>query len=130
MILGDPKEAMQFNHYEKLIIVSRWVKLVNWPDPILSFNVSEISSIHSLHCLSNALTHDNQDQCCRWVTLSEEDWEKNKKAYYDAEDRVMPRTCKQKSFVADDNESSMITWMQRHTAFEKTAQGNWVRQIK
>jgi len=52
------------------------------------------------------LTHDNQDQHCHWVTLSEEDWEKCKKAYYDAEDRVMPCTCKHKVFLADDDESS------------------------
>ena len=97
---------MQFDHYEKLIVVARGVKLVNWPNSVPFLNASEIGSIHSLHCLHNALTHDNQDQCYHWVTLSEEDWEKHKKAHYDAEDGVMPCTCKRKACVADDDESS------------------------
>src|SRR5882672_10625821 len=117
MILGDPKVAMQFDRYEKLIVVARGVELVNWPDSIPFLNASKIGSIHSLHCLHNALTHENQDQHCRWVTLSEEDWEKHKKAHYDAEDRVVPCTCKCKACVADDDESSTSNQLDAEAAW-------------
>jgi len=107
MILGDPKVAMQFDRYEKLIVIARGVELVNWPDSVPFLNVSEIGSIHSLHHLHNALTHDNLDEHCHQVTLSEEDWEMCKKAYNDAEDEVMPCTHKHKACVADDDKSGM-----------------------
>src|SRR5882672_5621434 len=100
MILGDPNAAMQFDRYEKLIVVARGVELVNWPDSVPFLNASEIGSIHSLHCLHNALTHDNLDERCHWVMLSAEDWEMRKKAYNDAEDEVVPCTRKRKARVA------------------------------
>ena len=83
-VTGDPKATMQFDRYEKLIVVAKGVELVNWPATVPFVNASEIGSIHTLRHLHSTLTHNNVDQRCHWVTLSEEEWNRRKTLYYDA----------------------------------------------
>jgi len=51
------KAAMQYDHYEKLIVVDKGVELVNWPNNLPFANASELGSLHSLHLLLIVLTH-------------------------------------------------------------------------
>ena len=95
-VTGDPKATMQFDRYEKLIVVAKGVELVNWPATVPFVNASEISSIHTLQHLHSTLTHNNVDQRCHWVTLSEEEWNRCKTLYYDAE--AIPQKRKQKAW--------------------------------
>ena len=73
---------MQYDKYEKLIVVERGVELVNWPTDIPFVNASEITTIHTLCRLMTALTLDDSEKHCRWINLSEEEWEKRQLTYY------------------------------------------------
>lgn len=70
---------MQYEKYDKLIIVGRGVKLINWPEDIAFTNLSEISSFPALQKLHTALAADNFEKRCRWVKLGEEEWAEYKK---------------------------------------------------
>ena len=94
IITSDPKASMHFEQYEKLILVEKGVELVHWLDSVPFINLSHISSIQLLCHLHAALTQDAVEQCCHWIMLSEESWEKCKVAYYDAEAEVVPHKCK------------------------------------
>ena len=100
-ITVDMKVAMQYDRYEKLIVVDKGVELVNWPDNLPFVNASEIGSLHSLHLLLIALTHEDIDKHCLWVQLSEEEWALRKMAYYNAEAEHPPHTCKSTMHVQD-----------------------------
>src|SRR5882724_6643842 len=105
-ITVDMKVAMQYDRYEKLIVVDKGVELVNWPDNLPFVNASKIGSLHSLRLLLIALTHEDIDKRCRWVRLSEEEWALRKTAYYNAEAEHPPHTRKSTTHVQDEaNES-------------------------
>jgi len=105
-ITVDVKAAMQYDHYEKLIVVDKGVELVNWPDNLPFVNASEISLLHSLRLLLIALTHEDINKRCQWVQLSEEEWALCKMAYYNAEAENPPHTRKSTMHVQDEaNES-------------------------
>ena len=93
-ITGDPKATMQYEEYEKLIVVDRGVEIINWPDDIPFVNASDIGSLHTLSRLLMALRQDREKQC-RWVTLSAEEWEKRKDAYLETQALIEPRKRKQ-----------------------------------
>ncbi|KAF8587052.1 hypothetical protein K439DRAFT_1659287 [Ramaria rubella] len=93
-ITGDAKASMQFNRYEKSIVVEKGVALINWPEDIPFKNASEIGSLHVLRRLLAVLSHDDPDERCQWVQLSKEEWEKRKDAYYKADDEAPLRTRK------------------------------------
>src|SRR5882672_2855928 len=93
-ITVDVKAAMQYDNYEKLIVVDKGVELVNWPNNLPFVNASEIGLLHSLHLLLIALTHEDINKCCQWVQLSEEEWALCKTAYYNAEAEHPPHTGK------------------------------------
>src|SRR5882672_1892851 len=105
-ITADTKAAMQYDCYEKLIVVDKGVELVNWPDNLPFVNASEIGLLHSLRLLLIALTHEDINKCCQWVQLSEEEWALHKMAYYNAEAENPPHTHKSTMHVQDEaNES-------------------------
>ncbi|KAF8580521.1 hypothetical protein K439DRAFT_1619743 [Ramaria rubella] len=100
---NDAKATMQFERYEKLIVVDKRMKLVNWPEGIPFVNALDISSLHDLERLLKALTlEDYEDRCC-WVTLSEEEWQQCQKAYYDAHASAEPKRRKRKGCVAQSD---------------------------
>jgi hypothetical protein len=72
--MGDPKATMQYDRYEKLIVVDKGVELINWPDEVPFINASDIGSMHTLRKLHDALTMSNIDKQCHWVMLSEDEW--------------------------------------------------------
>ncbi|KAF8587421.1 hypothetical protein K439DRAFT_1614350 [Ramaria rubella] len=104
-ITNDAKAMMQFDRYEKLIVVDRRVKLENWPKGIPFVNASEIGSFHDLERLLRALTLDDYEDRCRWVTLSEEEWQQCQKAYYDAHlaAKLKRRKCKGRAAAESDS---------------------------
>jgi len=89
IITSDPKASMHFEWYEKLIVVEKYVELVHWLDSVPFINSSHISSIHLLHHLHAALMQDAFEQHCHYVMLSEESWEREKMACYDAKAEVV-----------------------------------------
>jgi hypothetical protein len=95
-ITGDTKATMQYDRYEKLIIIERGVDLINWPSGVPFVTASDIGSFHTLRHLLTALILDDADKRCKWVTLSQEDWDKRQAAYYQAESKAAPKTRKQK----------------------------------
>ncbi|KAF8574811.1 hypothetical protein K439DRAFT_1624061 [Ramaria rubella] len=95
-ITGDPKTIMQYDCYEKFIVIEKGVKLINWPADIPFVNASAISLVHSLRHLFKALTLDDEELQCHWVHLSEEEMDKRREAYYEAEDAKSPRKWKRK----------------------------------
>jgi len=105
-ITVDMKVAMQYDRYEKLIVVDKGVELVNWPDNLPFVNASEIGSLHSLHLLLIALTHEDIDKCCLWVQLSEEEWALHKTAYYNAQADHPLNTHKCTTHVQDEAKES------------------------
>ncbi|KAF8509745.1 hypothetical protein JB92DRAFT_3144615 [Gautieria morchelliformis] len=104
-ITGDPKITMQFERYEKIIVVGRGVEIINWPDGVPFVTSSEIGSLHDLHRLQTALTLDDADKRCRWATSSETDWENRKAAYYEAADKAPPK--KRKRQVRAESEEDL-----------------------
>ncbi|KAF8586500.1 hypothetical protein K439DRAFT_1659604 [Ramaria rubella] len=98
---------MQYDRYEKLIMAEKGVELINWPDDIPFVNASEIGSMITLRRLLTALTLDNVENQCRWVKLSEEEWDKRREAYYEVEATKGPRKRKRKQVeVEEDSDSS------------------------
>jgi hypothetical protein len=95
---------MQYDKYEKLIVVERGVELVNWPDDIPFVNASDMTTLHCLRRLLTALTLDDVTKHCRWVCLSSEEWERRQTEYYDHE--VAPKKHKQRYKAQNDNNSS------------------------
>jgi len=61
-ITGDMKVAMQYDCYERWIVVDKGVELVNWPNNIPFVNASEIGSLHSIHLILIALTHEDTNR--------------------------------------------------------------------
>ncbi|KAF8573703.1 hypothetical protein K439DRAFT_1665703 [Ramaria rubella] len=104
-ITNDAKAMMQFDRYEKLIVVDRRVQLVNWPEGIPFVNASEIGSFHDLERLLRALTHDDYEDRCCWVTLSQEEWQQCQEAYFDAHLSAEPKRTKRKGCAAAESES-------------------------
>ncbi|KAF8577080.1 hypothetical protein K439DRAFT_1622361 [Ramaria rubella] len=96
---------MQFEWYEKLIVIDKCVKLVNWPEGILFINASDIGSLHDLKRLLKALTLEDYKDRCHWVTLSEEEWQQHQKAYYDANALAKPKRRKRKGRAAAQSDS-------------------------
>ena len=56
------KVAMQYDCYERWIVVDKGVELVNWPNNIPFVNASEIGSLHSIHLILIALTHEDTNR--------------------------------------------------------------------
>ena len=46
---------MPFDKYEKLIMIEKGVKIINWPQDVTFVNASNIGSFHDLHKLWDAL---------------------------------------------------------------------------
>jgi hypothetical protein len=105
-ITGDATINMQYDRYEKLIVVERGVELINWPDDVPFVNASDIGSWHTLRRLQTALTLDDFDTRCRWVTLSEEDWAKRKEAFFAALANAEPVKRKRKTKARAAEESN------------------------
>ena len=103
-LTGDPKATMQYDRYEKLIVIDKGVQLINWPDDIPFVNASNIGSLHTLHHLIAALTDDDDEKRCRWVHLAADELEARTKTYYDKD---IPRRRKWKvDLTNDDNDSA------------------------
>ena len=98
---------MHYEKYEKLIVVDKGVEIVNWPMDIPFVNASGIGSFHSLMRLFTALTLQDMEKRCRWVTLSEAEWEQRKNAYIESQAQVEPKKRKRgvAKSVTVENES-------------------------
>ncbi|KAF8575690.1 hypothetical protein K439DRAFT_1623384 [Ramaria rubella] len=105
-ITNDAKAAMQFERYEKLRVVDKRVKLVNWSEGIPFVNALDIGSLHDLERLLKALTLEDYKDRCHWVTLSEEEWQQHQKAYYDANTLAEPKRRKCKGHTAVQSDSN------------------------
>ncbi|KAF8586197.1 hypothetical protein K439DRAFT_1615337 [Ramaria rubella] len=105
-ITGDAKATMQYDCYKKLIMAEKGVELINWPDEIPFVNASEIGSMITLWRLFTALTLDNVENQCRWVKLSEEEWDKRREAYYEVEAAKGPRKRKRKQVEVEEGSDS------------------------
>ncbi|KAF8580819.1 hypothetical protein K439DRAFT_1619491 [Ramaria rubella] len=97
---------MQYDCYEKLIVAEKGIELINWPDEIPFVNASEIGSMITLRCLFTALTLDNVENQCRWVKLSEEEWDKRREAYYEVKATKSPRKWKRKQVEVEEGSDS------------------------
>jgi hypothetical protein len=87
---------MQYDRYEKLIVVDKGVELINWPDEVPFINASDVGSMHTLRKLHDALTISNMDKRCRWVMLSEDEWAKRTDAFHEATADLPPKKRKRK----------------------------------
>ncbi|KAF8583373.1 hypothetical protein K439DRAFT_70058 [Ramaria rubella] len=105
-ITGDAKAQMQFDLYEKLIVVEKGIELINCPDDVPFINTSAISSMPILWQLHSALTLDDVDAHCHWVTLTEEEWKIRRTAYHEAHAQDQPMKRKRKVPADEDSESS------------------------
>jgi hypothetical protein len=105
-ITGDAKAMMQYDRYEKLLVVEKGIQLANWPDDVPFVNASEIGSLQTLRRLLKALTLEDETERCRWVHLSEEEWEARKTAYYEAEEEAEPKKRKRKTRARNDTDTS------------------------
>ena len=94
---SDARITMQYERYEKSIVAEKGVELINWPEGIPFVNPSEIGSLHSLRAVFAALTHKDLGKRCRWVSLSEEEWERRRDIQRDAELATAPQKRKRKS---------------------------------
>ena len=102
-ITGDPKATMQYDRYEKLIVIDKGVELINWPEDIPFVNASNIGSLHTLHRLIAALTHEDDEKRCRWVQLAVDELEARPKTYYN---KVIPQKRKRKVDLTHDDGNS------------------------
>jgi hypothetical protein len=103
-------------------VVDRGVELINWPSEVPFVTASDIGSFHTLRQLLSTLNLDDSDKRCKWVTLSEEEWEKRKAAYYKADGQAQPTKRKQKQALlecSDGSESDNGTDADRAKAVKK-----------
>jgi hypothetical protein len=101
--------TMQYDRYEKLIVVEKGIQLINWPEDVPFINASDIGSMHSLRKLHDALTHSDVEQRCRWVMLSEEEWEKRSHVFFEAMAGDPPKKRKRKVRAPESGSDSMET---------------------
>ena len=102
-ITGDPKATMQYDRYEKLIVIDKGVELINWPEDIPFVNASNIGSLHTLHRLIAVLTHEDDEKRCRWVQLAADELEARTKTYYN---KAIPQKRKRKVDLTQDDGNS------------------------
>lgn len=93
---------MQYDRYEKLIVIEKGVELINWPEDIPFVNASNIGSLHTLPRLIAALTDDDDERRCHWVHLGAEALEAHTNAYYDKE---IPQRRKRRIDLTNDSDS-------------------------
>ncbi|KAF8586156.1 hypothetical protein K439DRAFT_1659817 [Ramaria rubella] len=103
--LAEIKRKIHMEIIEGLVVDKR-VKLVNWPEGIPFVNASDIGSLHDLEHLLKALTLEDYEDRCHWVTLSEEEWQQCQKAYYDANALAEPKRRKRKGRAAVQSDSN------------------------
>jgi hypothetical protein len=97
---------MHFEKYEKLIVVERGVELINWPHDVPFVNASAIGSFSALHKLWAVLGTNDDDKRCRWVQLSEVEWDKRVQASHASDGDVTLSKSKSKRTVADRSSES------------------------
>ena len=97
---------MQYDRYEKLIVVDKGVELINWPETVPFVTASSIGSLQTLHQLLDALTHPEEEKRCRWVNLSQEAWAARKEAWKAAMLQAEPRKRKRKVMEPEESGSS------------------------
>ena len=105
-ITNDPKIQMQYDRYEKLIVVERGVELIYWLKDIPFVTCSNIGSIHTLDHLLAALHDNDNDKRCHWVRLSEETWEARKATWYAGMAKAIPSKRKQKTIPVESDSAS------------------------
>jgi hypothetical protein len=104
---------MQYDRYEKLIVVEMGVELTNWPGDVPFRTVSDIGAFHHLRRLRDALTLADPEERCKWVNLPEEDWNSRKAAYQKKEADTLPKKRKRKkapAVVDSDSQSGSDPW--------------------
>ncbi|KAF8495820.1 hypothetical protein JB92DRAFT_3126361 [Gautieria morchelliformis] len=97
-ITGDPKAVMHYERYEKIMVVDKGVELINWPDGVRFGSVSDIGSFRDLRRLQTALTLEDPEQRCRWVTLSKDNWDARRAAFEKAEAKATPKHRKRQAY--------------------------------
>ncbi|KAF8527361.1 hypothetical protein JB92DRAFT_3107689 [Gautieria morchelliformis] len=108
-ITGGPKALMHSERYEKIMVVDKGVELINWPDGVRFGSVSDIGSFRNLHHLQMALTLEDPEQRCRWVTLSKDNWDARHTTFEKAEAEATPkhRKCQAYGTAESDADSSL-----------------------
>ncbi|KAF8494789.1 hypothetical protein JB92DRAFT_2834880 [Gautieria morchelliformis] len=123
-ITGDPKTNMQYERYEKLIVLEKGVALTNWPPDVPFGGVSDIGSFHHLRRLHTALTLEDPNERCKWVTLSSEELETRRAAFKKAEANVIPKQRKRKTHVAAESDTSSSSESDSNTASNEENEGD------
>ncbi|KAF8514272.1 hypothetical protein JB92DRAFT_2830040 [Gautieria morchelliformis] len=123
-ITGDPKTNMQYERYEKLIVLEKGVALTKWLHDVPFSGVSDIGSFHHLHRLHTTLTLEDPNEQCKWVTLSGEELETRRAAFEKAEAEVIPKQRKHKTHVATESDTSLSLESDSNTASNKENEGD------
>ncbi|KAF8523632.1 hypothetical protein JB92DRAFT_3140723 [Gautieria morchelliformis] len=105
-VLGDV-QGLLLNHNSRLVDVKGKIRgLIRNGLGIPFVTSSKIGSLHDLRRLHNALTDEDGDKRCRWVTLSEADWETRKATYFEAADKAPQKRWKRKVQAQSESDES------------------------
>ncbi|KAF8489858.1 hypothetical protein JB92DRAFT_2835985 [Gautieria morchelliformis] len=123
-VLGDV-EGLILNHNGHLAeLLEKGVALTNWPPDVPFGGVSDIGSFHHLRRLHTALTLEDPNERCKWVTLSSEELETRRAAFKKAEANVIPKQRKRKTHVAAESDTSSSSESGSNTASNEENEGD------